>query len=99
MDVEEEELAGSNDNHYGTDEFSIDRAGMLVFRSLSDMIDDGTRSQLHELYTSLYVSRDLDPDDVASDDTLQTFHAEICALKNKYNESRTAKVFLNIPPC
>ena len=41
---------------------------MLVFQSLSDMIDDGTRSQLQELYTSLYVSRDLDPDDVASDD-------------------------------
>ena len=65
------------------------------------MIDDGTRPQLQELYTSLYVSlsRDLDPDDVASDATLQTFHAEICALKDKYNESRTAKVFSNIPPC
>ena len=63
------------------------------------MVDDGTRSQLQELYTSLYVSRDLDPDDVASDDTLQTFHAEICDLKDKYNNSRTAKVFLNIPPC
>ena len=45
------------------------------------------------------MSRDLDPDDVAFDDTLQTFHAEICALKDKYNESRTAKVFLNISPC
>ena len=66
---------------------------MLVFWSLLDMIDDGTRSHLQELYTSLYVSRDLDPDDVASDDTIQTFHAEICALKDKYNESRTAKVF------
>ena len=54
----------------------IDRTGMVVFRSLSDMIDDSTRSQLRELYTSLYVSRDLDPDD-ASDDTIQTFHAEI----------------------
>ena len=32
------------------------------------MIEDGTRSQLQELCTSLYVSRDLDPDDVASDD-------------------------------
>ena len=96
--MEEEELAGSNDDPDGTDEFSIDRAGILVFRNLSDMIDDGTRSQLQELYTSLYVCRDLDPDDVPSDDTLQTFHAEICALKDKYNESRTAKVFLNIPP-
>ena len=52
------------------------------------MTDDGTRSQLQELFTLLYVSRDLDPYDVASDDTLQTFHAEICALKEKYNESR-----------
>ena len=59
---------------------------MLVFRSLSDMIDDGTRSQLQELYTSLYVSRDLDPKD-ASDDTLQTLYDEICTLKEKYNES------------
>ena len=99
MDVEEEELAGSNDDHDGTDKVSIDRAGMLVFLSLSDMIDDGTRSQLQELYTSLYVSCDLDPNDVASDDTLQTFHAEICALKDQYNESRTAKIFLNISPC
>ena len=81
MDVEEEELAGSNDDHDGTDELSIDKAGMLVFRNLSNMIDDGTRSQLQELYTSLYVSRDFDPDDVASDDTLQTFQAEIYALK------------------
>ena len=56
MDVEEEELAGSNDDHDGTDEFSIDTAGMLVFRSLSDMIDDGTRSQLQRLYTSPIVS-------------------------------------------
>ena len=72
---------------------------MLVFRSFSGMIDDGTRSQLQELHTSLYVSRDLDPDDVASDDTLQTFHAKIYALKDKYNESRTAEVFLNIPQC
>ena len=95
MDVEEEELAGSNDDHDGTDELSIDRAGILVFRSFSGMIDDGTRSQLQELYTSLYVSRYLNPEDVASDDTLQTFHA----LEDKYNESRTAKVFLNIPPC
>ena len=71
---------------------------MFVFRSFSGMIDDGTRSQLQELYTSLYVFRDLDPDDVASDDTLQTFNAEICVLQDKYNESRTAKVFLNIPP-
>ena len=53
------------------------------------MTDDGTRSQLQELFTSLYVSRDLDPYVVASDDTLQTFHAEICALKDKYNESQT----------
>ena len=30
---------------------------MLVFRSLSDVIDDSIRSQLQELYTSLYVSR------------------------------------------
>ena len=52
-----------------------------------DMIDDSTRSQLQELYTLLYVSRDLDPDDVASDDTIHTFHAEICTLKDKYNES------------
>ena len=44
------------------------------------------------------MSRDLDPDDVASDDTLQTFPAEICALKDKYNESRTAKVFSNSTP-
>ena len=99
MTVEEEELAGSSDDHDGTDELSIDKARILVFRSLLDMIDDGTRSLLQELYTSLYVSRDLDPDDVASDDTLQTFHAEICALKDKYNESRTAEFFLNIPPC
>ena len=42
MGVEEEELACSNDDHDGTDELSIDRAGMLVFRSLSDMINDGT---------------------------------------------------------
>ena len=35
MYVEEEELAGSNDDHDGIDELSIDRAGMLVFRSLS----------------------------------------------------------------
>ena len=47
MDVEEEEMAGSNDDHDETDELSIDRAGMLVFRSVSYMIDDGTRSQLH----------------------------------------------------
>ena len=52
------------------------------------MIDDSIRSQLQELYTSLYVSSDLDPYDF-SDDTLQTFHAEICARKDKYNESRT----------
>ena len=45
------------------------------------------------------MSRDLDPDDVASDDTLQTFHAEICALQDKYNDTRTAKIFLNIPQC
>ena len=96
MDLEEEELAGSNDDHDRTDELSIYRAGMLVFRSFSGMIDDGTRSQLQELYTSLYVSRDLDPDDVASDDTLQTFHAEMCALKDKYNESRTAEVFPHV---
>ena len=96
MDVEEEELVVSND---GTDELNIDRAGILVFRSFSDMIDDDTKSQLQQLYTSLYVSRDLDPDDVASDDALQTFYALICALKDKYNESRTAKVFLNIHPC
>ena len=44
MDVEEEELAGSDDDHDGTDELSIDIAGMLV--CLMDMIDDGTRSQL-----------------------------------------------------
>ena len=97
MDVEEKDLAGSNDDHDGTEELSIDRAGMLV--CLSNMIDDGTRSQLQELYTSLYVSRDLDPDDVASDDTLQTFHSEIYTHKDEYNESRTPKVFLNIPPC
>ena len=42
MDVEEEELAGSNDDDDGTGELSIDGAGMLVFRSLSDMINDGT---------------------------------------------------------
>ena len=96
MDVEEEELVVSND---GTDELNIDRAGILVFRSFSYMIDDDTKSQLQQLYTSLYVSRDLDPDDVASDDTLQIFYALICALKDKYNESRTAKVFLNIHPC
>ena len=41
MDVEEEELASSNGDYDGTDE-SIDGAGMLVFRSLSDMINDGT---------------------------------------------------------
>ena len=93
MDVEEEEMAGSDDDHDGADELNIDRAGMLVFRSFSGMIDDGTRSQLQEFYTSLYVSRDLDPDDVASDDTLQTFHAEIGALKDKYNESRIVKVW------
>ena len=52
------------------------------------MIDDSIRSQLQELYTSLYVSRDLDPDD-SSDDTIQTFHGEICARKEKYNQSRT----------
>ena len=98
MDVDEEELACSNDDHDGTDELSIDRAGMFVFRSFSGMIDDGTRSQLQELYTSLYVFRDLDADDVASADTLQTFNAAICVLKDKYNESRTSKVFLNIPP-
>ena len=46
MDVEEKELAGSNDDHDGTEELSIDRAGMLV--CLSDMIDDGTRSQLQD---------------------------------------------------
>ena len=63
------------------------------------MIDDGTRSQLQELYTSLYVSRELDLDDIASGDTLQTFHAEICALEDKYNELGTAKVILCIPPC
>ena len=40
------------------------------------MIDDSTRSQLRELYTSLYVSHDLD---------LAAFHTEICALKEKYN--------------
>ena len=96
MDVEKEELAGSNDDHDGTDKVSIDRAGMLVFRSLSDMIDDGTRLQLQELYTSLFVSCDLNPNDVASDDT---FHVEICALKDQYNESRTANIFSNIPPC
>ena len=49
MDVRVEELAGSNDDHDGTDELSIDRAGMLV--CLSDMIDDGARSQITELYT------------------------------------------------
>ena len=37
MDVKEQELAGSNDDHDGTDKLSIDRAGMLVFRSLLDM--------------------------------------------------------------
>ena len=37
MDVEEQELAGSNDDHDGTDKLSIARAGMLVFRSLSEM--------------------------------------------------------------
>ena len=42
MDEEEKELAGSNDDHDGTDELSIDGAGMLAFRSLSDMINDGT---------------------------------------------------------
>ena len=57
INVEEEELAGSNDDHDETDELSIDRAGMLVFRSFSDMIDDGTRSQLQEFYRSLCVSR------------------------------------------
>ena len=41
MDVEKEELVVSID---GTDELGIDRAGMLVFRSLSDMIDDDTRA-------------------------------------------------------
>ena len=46
--------------------------------------------ELQVLYTSC---RDLDPDYVASDNSLQTFfHAEICALKDKYNESRTAKL-------
>ena len=100
IDVDEEKLAGSNDDHDGTDELSIDRAGMLVFQSPSDMIDDGTILQLQKLYTSLHVLRDLDPDDVASDNTQQTFHAEICALKDKYNESRTAnQVSSNIPPC
>ena len=90
IDVEADELSGSDDDHDETDELIIDRA----FRNFSDMIDDGTRSHLQELYTSLYVSRDLDPDDVASDDTLQTFHAEICALKDKYNESRTPKLWI-----
>ena len=33
------------------------------------------------------MSRDLDPDDVASDDTLQTFHSEIYAHKDKYKYS------------
>ena len=90
IDVEADELSGSDDDHDETDELIIDRA----FRNFSDMIDDGTRSHLQELYTSLYVSRDLDPDDVASDDTLQTFHAEICALEDKYNESRTPKLWI-----
>ena len=89
MDVEEEELACSNDDHDGTDELSIDRAGMLVIWSFSGMIDDSTRSQLQELYKSLYVFLDLDPDDVASDDTLQTFHAEICVFKDKYRWVKT----------
>ena len=40
MDVEKEELAGSNNDHDETEELSINRAGMLVFWSLSDMIDD-----------------------------------------------------------
>ena len=31
MDVEEEELAGSIDDHDGTGELNTDRAGMLVF--------------------------------------------------------------------
>ena len=103
--MEEEELAGSNDDHDGTPELSIDRAGMLVFRTwlttvhskqyrffekISSLLHSSstqgflleklyclecTRSQLQELYTSLYVSRDLDPDAVASDDTLQTFRS------------------------
>ena len=55
---------------------------MLVFLSFTDMIGDSIRSQLQELYTSLYVSSDLDPYD-SSDDTLQTLHAEICARKEK----------------
>ena len=42
MDVEEEELASSNGDYDGTDELSIDGAGMFVLRSLSDMINDGT---------------------------------------------------------
>ena len=45
MDVEEEELDGNNADHDWTNELGIDRAGVLVFRSLSDMTDDGTRSQ------------------------------------------------------
>ena len=48
MDMEKEELAGSNDNHDGTDKLSIDRARMLVFRNLSDIIEDSTRSQLQD---------------------------------------------------
>ena len=94
MDVGQEWLAGNNDDHDGTDKFSYDRAGMLVFQSFSDMIDDGTRSQLQELYTSLFVSCDLNPNDVASDDTLQKFYAEICAIKDTYNESRKVKLWI-----
>ena len=31
MDVEEEKLSGSNDDHDGTEELNIDWAGMLIF--------------------------------------------------------------------
>ena len=41
MDVEEEELAGSYNDCVETLELSIDRAGIVLLRSLSDIIDDG----------------------------------------------------------